>query len=420
VEPEPSGADNTGGRSEGKITTVETPAKPAKRRVDDLRAAVLVLVCVLAVSCTGRSPPVSEPDQQPVSAWPTRGWRTAAPQDQGMDPRALAGIDDEARLVFPALRSVLVVRHGVLVVERYYHGATPATYFNVYSVTKSVTSALIGIALGDHTLAGLDQRVGRLLAEHLPPRPDPRIRNVTVEQVLTMTAGLPPDPPGGAPPSLVRTADWVRFVLSQHPVTKPGTRFAYSGAGSHLLSAIIAEATGQPTLRYAQAKLFAPLGIASDPAFEPEFAPSNAAAYERAGFAWPTDPQGYHLGYGLLKLTARDMAKIGYLYLKGGTWEGRQVVPAAYVRASTQTQTQVPTGGTFGPFNGYGYQWWTATEQGHRAFAAIGLGGQLIEVIPDLDLIVVMTSELTTAEDVRTGGESHKLVGHVVIPAVRD
>ena len=90
------------------------------------------------------------------------------------------------------------------------------------------------------------------------------------------------------------------------------------------------------------------------------------------------------------------------------------------MRASTQTQTQVPTGGTFGPFNGYGYQWWTATEQGHRAFAAIGLGGQLIEVIPDLDLIVVMTSELTTAEDVRTGGESHKLVGHVVIPAVRD
>jgi CubicO group peptidase (beta-lactamase class C family) len=116
------------------------------------------------------------------------------------------------------------------------------------------------------------------------------------------------------------------------------------------------------------------------------------------------------------------MAKLGYLYLKGGTWEGRQVVPAAYVRASTQTQTQVPTSGTFGPFNGYGYQWWTATEQGHQVFAAIGLGGQLIEVIPDLDLdlIVVMTSELTTPEDVRTGGESHKMVGTVVIPAVRD
>ena len=336
-----------------------------------------------------------------------------------MDPSVLAGIDDQARLVFPALRSVLVVRHGMLVVERYYHGATPATHFNSFSVTKSVTSALIGIALGEHTLAGLDQPIGRLLAEHLPPRPDPRLRGVTVEQVLTMTAGLPPDPTDGTPPSLVRAADWVRFVLGRHPATKPGSRFAYSSEGSHLLSAIVADTTGQPTLAYAQAKLFAPLGIASDDPFEPEFAPRNQAAYQRAGFTWPTDPQGYHLGYGFLKLTARDLAKLGYLYLKGGTWDGRQVVPAAYVRAATRTQ--VPTDGTFGPFTGYGYQWWTTTEQGHQAFAAIGLGGQLIEVIPDLDLVVVMTSaEPSTTEDVRAGGDSRAMVGNVVVPAVRD
>jgi CubicO group peptidase (beta-lactamase class C family) len=421
VESEPGGADNTGGRSEGKITTVQAAGKPAERRMDYPRAAMVVVVCVLAVACTGRSgPPASDRDQQPISAWPTHGWRTAAPQDQGMDPGTLAGIDDEARLVFPALRSVLVVRHGVLVLERYYHGATQATYFNSFSVTKSVTSALIGIALGEHTLGGLDQPIGRLLATHLPPRPDPRLRSATVEQVLTMTAGLPPDPTDGAPPSLVHApaSDWVRFVLGQHPATTPGSRFAYSSDGSHLLSAIIADATGQTTLRYAQAKLFAPLGIASDDPFEPVFAPRNQAAYQRAGFAWPTDPQGYHLGYGFLKLTARDLAKFGYLYLKGGTWEGRQVIPAAYVRAATQPQ--VPTGGTFGPFTGYGYQWWTTTEQGHQAFAAMGLGGQLIEVVPDLDLVVVMTSELTTAADVRTGGESHKMVGNVVIPAVRD
>jgi CubicO group peptidase (beta-lactamase class C family) len=398
---------------------VQAAGKPARRRVGCARATLVAVVCVLAVACTERTgPPASERDQQPVTAWPTHGWRTAAPQDAGMDPRGLAEIDDQARLVFPALRSVLVVRHGVLVVERYYHGATPATYFNVFSVTKSVTSALIGIALGDRSLGGLEQPIDRLLAEHLPPRPDPRIRNVTVEHVLTMTAGLPPDSPDDSPPSLVDAADWVRFVLSQHPPTKPGTRFAYSSAGSHLLSAIVADATGQTTLRYAQTKLFGPLGIASDQPFEPEFAPRNAAAYERAGFAWPTDPQDYHLGYGFLKLTARDLAKLGYLYLKGGAWEGRQVVPAAYVRASTQRHTS--TGATFGPYEGYGYQWWTTTEQGHRAFAAIGLGGQLIEVIPDLDLIVVMTSEPGTAEDLRAGGDSQRMVGNVVVPAVRD
>jgi CubicO group peptidase (beta-lactamase class C family) len=382
-----------------------------------LRHATLVVVCVLAVACTGRTgTQVSHRDQQPASVWPTHGWRTAAPSEEGMDPKGLAVIDDDTGRVYPALRSVLVVRHGVLVFERYYHGATPATYFNVFSVTKSVTAALVGIALGEHTLGGLDQPIGRLLARHLPPRPDPRIRAVTLEQVLTMTAGLPADPTDGAPPSLVRAGDWVQFVLGRHPATKPGSRFAYSSDGSHLLSAIVADATGQPTLRYAQAKLFAPLGIASDDPFEPLFAPRNAAAYQRAGFAWPTDPQGYHLGYGFLKLTARDLAKLGYLYLKGGTWEGRQVVPAAYVRASTQTQ--VPTGGTFGPFTGYGYQWWTTTEQGHHAFAAVGLGGQLIEVIPDLDLVVVLTSEPSTAEDVRSGGASHAIVGDVVVPAV--
>jgi CubicO group peptidase (beta-lactamase class C family) len=382
------------------------------------RAVLVVLVCLLAVGCTGRSgPPASDRDQQPASVWPTRGWRTAAPQDQGMDPGALAGIDDQANGVYANLRSVLVVRHGVLVVERYYHGATQASYFNVYSVTKSVTSALIGIALGEHTLGSLEQPVGRLLATHLPPRPDPRLRGVTVEQVLTMTAGLPPDPTDGTPPSLVHATDWVRFLLSQHPATTPGARFAYSSEGSHLLSAIIADATGQPTLAYAQAKLFAPLGIASDHPFEPVYAPRNQATYEGAGFAWPTDPQGYHLGYGFLKLTARDLAKFGYLYLRGGTWEGRQVVPAAYVRASTQTQ--VSTGGTFGPFTGYGYQWWTTTEGGHPAFAAMGLGGQLIEVIPDLDLVVVMTSaEPSTTEDVRAGVDSHAIIGNVVVPAV--
>jgi CubicO group peptidase (beta-lactamase class C family) len=333
-----------------------------------------------------------------------------------MDPKGLAVIDDDTGRVYPALRSVLVVRHGVLVFERYYHGATPATYFNLWSVTKSVTSALVGIALGEHTVGGLDQPIGRLLARHLPPRADPRLRRATLEQLLTMTAGLPADPTDGTPPSLVHAGDWVRFVLSQHPASTPGARFAYSSDGSHLLSAILADATGQPTLRYAQAKLFGPLGIASDHPFQPLFAARNQAAYQRAGFAWPTDPQGYHLGFAFLKLTARDLAKFGYLYLKGGAWEGRQVVPAAYVRASTQTHTA--TGDPHAP--GYGYQWWTMTEQGHRGFAAVGLGGQLVEVLPDLDLVVVLTSEVSTAADVRTGGASRAMVSDVLVPAVRD
>src|SRR4029450_9678740 len=101
------------------------------------------------------------------------GWRTATPAQEGMDPKGLAIIDDDAHSVYPSLRSVLVVRHGGVVFEHYYHGATPATYFNVFSVTKSVTAALVGVALGEHTLGGLDQPIGRLRAPPLPPHPRP-------------------------------------------------------------------------------------------------------------------------------------------------------------------------------------------------------------------------------------------------------
>jgi CubicO group peptidase (beta-lactamase class C family) len=172
LETEPSRADNTVGRTEGKIASVGAAFKPAKCRVDYRRVALAVVVCVLAVACTGRTgPSASQRDQPAASGWPTHGWRTAAPSDEGMDPKGLAAIDDDAGGVYPSLRSVLVVRHGVLVFEHYYHGATPATYFNVFSVTKSVTSALVGIAVGEHALGGLQQPIGRLLPPTCPPTP---------------------------------------------------------------------------------------------------------------------------------------------------------------------------------------------------------------------------------------------------------
>src|SRR6266511_1170455 len=266
----------------------------------------------------GNRATAGRPPNPPTRAWTPRGWR----------------LSTTTRAVYPGLRSVLVVRHGVLVFEHYYHGATPATSFNVFSVTKSLTSALAGIALGEHALGGLQQPIGRLLATHLPPNPDPRLRRATLEQVLTMTAGLPAVSADGTQLGARQRLGPVRAQPASP--RHAGWQVAYSSDGSHLLSAIIADSTGQPTLRYAQAKLFGPLGIASDHPFTPVFAPRNQAAYQRAGFAWPTDPQGYQLGYGFLRLTARDLARFGYLYLKGGNWQGRQVVPAAYVRAATQ------------------------------------------------------------------------------------
>jgi CubicO group peptidase (beta-lactamase class C family) len=384
---------------------------------------VVVLACLVAAACT------SQPREQPVPTsrsaalvgqrdyWPTAGWRTAPPAEAGMDPKVLAVLDTNVAY-HPQLRSLLVVRHGYLVYERYWNGDA-GTGQAAFSVTKSFTSALVGIALGDHHLKSLNQTVGELLAAHLPPNADPRLAKVTVQQLLTMSSGLACDDlsPGCDPDLLFRlyqSRDWVREILGRKLVTKPGTTFAYSNAGSHLLSAIVADTTGRSTLAFARAKLFGPLGIHTEHAFQPVGVafptPAEERAYERAKVAWVTDPQGYHSGFAGLQLPARDLAKLGYLYLNGGRWDGVQIVPAGYVRASTQGQSHPPPGG---PFDGYGYQWWVTSDHGHPSFVAHGLGGQFIQVIPDLDLVVVITSDVENRRD-----DAQQLVGEAIIPAV--
>jgi CubicO group peptidase (beta-lactamase class C family) len=384
---------------------------------------VVVLSSVLAAACTSQQREQPAPTSRSAALvgqrdyWPTAGWRTAPPAQVGMDPKVLAVLDTNVAY-HPQLRSLLVVRHGYLVYERYWNG-DPGTGQEAFSVTKSFTSALVGIALGDHHLKSLNQTVGELLAAHLPPKADPRLRQVTVQQLLTMTSGLACDDlsPGCDPDRLFRlyqSRDWVRHILGRKLVTRPGTTFAYSNAGSHLLSAIVADTTGRSTLAFARAKLFAPLGIHTEHAFQPIGAafptPAEKRAYERAKVAWVTDPQGYHSGFAGLQLPARDLAKLGYLYLNGGRWDGVQIVPAGYVRASTQRQSHPPPGG---PFDGYGYQWWVTSDHGHPSFLAHGLGGQFVQVIPDLDLVVVITSDAANGRD-----DAQQLVGEAIIPAV--
>jgi CubicO group peptidase (beta-lactamase class C family) len=384
---------------------------------------VVVVVYLLVAGCTGHGGGRPTGTSRPVAGstqrdyWPTAGWRTAPPAAVGMDPQLAADLDTKAAY-HPQLRSLLVIRHGDLVYERYWDG-NASTGQEAFSVTKSFTGALVGIALGDHKLKGLDQTVGELLAAHLPAAADPRIAKVTVGQLLTMTAGLAGDDPspGGDPGLTVRlrqSRDWVRTILGRKLVTRPGTTFAYSNAGSHLLSAIVADATGQSTLAFARAKLFTPLGIHAERAVEgadvANPSPALVQAYRRAAVAWPTDPQGYQTGFGGLKLPARDLAKLGYLYLNGGRWDGAQLIPAGYVRASTQAQSHPPPG--LGS-DGYGYQWWVASEHGHPSFVAHGFGGQVVQVVPDLDLVVVITTDAERQRD-----DAQNLVGETIIPAV--
>jgi CubicO group peptidase (beta-lactamase class C family) len=260
--------------------------------------------------------------------------------------------------------------------------------------------------------------VGELLADHLPAKAGPRLRAVTLEQLLTMTSGLAGDDSslGGDDQlfdRIFQSRDWIRHILSRRLVSRPGAEFAYSSASSHLLSAIVADATGRSTLAFARAKLFTPLGITTDHALEPTIrhwppTPAELQAFDRVPVAWPRDPQGYHFGGAFLKLPARDLAKLGYLYLNGGRWDGAQVVPTDYVAASTRPQSD-PTQGP----GDYGYQWWVTNETGHDSFRAMGYGGQLIQVIPDLDLVVVITCDPDQDRH-----DAPNLVGETVVPAV--
>ena len=205
---------------------------------------VVVLAYVLAAACTSQQREQPAPTSRSATVagqrdyWPTAGWRTAPPARVGMDPKVLAVLDTNVAY-HPQLRSLLVVRHGYLVYERYWNGDAHSGQ-EAFSVTKSFTAALVGIALGDHHLKSLNQTVGELLAAHLPPTADPRLAKVTVGQLLTMPSGLAGDDPSltGDFDLLVRlyqSRDWVRHILGRKLVTRPGTAFAYSNASSHLL-----------------------------------------------------------------------------------------------------------------------------------------------------------------------------------------
>jgi len=370
-----------------------------------LASTPATLVFALVIGCSG-SPAARSPDAGPSLTAATRQFTAA-----DLEKRVQAFLDLDYSGSFDHVRAILVTVRGRPVVERYYNSSAPTTS-NVFSVTKSVMSALIGIALDEKRLRSVDQTLAELLPAHAATMA-PQVKAITLRQVLTMTAGLPADPAGVDPPGFMASGDWVASILHTGTEQPPGKGFSYSSAGSHLLSAILAEATGRSTLDYAREKLFTPMGIDTIPAAEPVAREENLPAYNRAGFAWPKDPQGHHVGFSLLKLTARDMDKLGQLWLNEGRWGDRQLVSAAWVIESTRPH--VPTGNT--PEH-YGYQWWVTTADEHRAFAAMGAGGQLVEVVPDLGLVVVVSSADAIGN---AGPDSYlDLVSTHIAPAIRD
>jgi CubicO group peptidase (beta-lactamase class C family) len=314
------------------------------------------------------------------------------------DPVAAAvAADFNTHTTDDQIRAIVVTVAGRTRFERYY-GSSADESRSVFSVTKSVVSTLVGLAINEGKLR-LDERLSAMLPRYAATM-SPRVAAVTLRQLLTMTAGFP-DTSSGFGAELLSSPDWVRFILS-HQDSAPGKLFAYSDYGAHLLSPILEQATGQPVLSYARSHLFDPLGIPTRPAAQPLADDAHLGEYERAGFAWPVDPQGHALGAADLKIRAQDMTRFGQLFLQGGQWEGKQVVPAAWVRQATSAQAgatfQPSIDRRFAPTN-YGYLWWVTTVDGTPSFFAAGLGGQLIQVVPARNLVIVVSSYV----DLRTG-----------------
>jgi CubicO group peptidase (beta-lactamase class C family) len=307
------------------------------------------------------------------------------------------------------VRAVLVLVDERPVLERY-RGGPPEDSHDTFSVTKSIVSTLVGIAIAEGKLRGVDVTLAEALPQYLSVM-RPQVARTTLRQVLTMTAGLRPDPWSGEPLAATLHGDWVSDIL-QHGFDHAPGPWAYSSIGSHLLAAVLVRATGMRILEYARARLFDPLGIPTRPAAQPRLdSPAGARAYDAAKFAWPIDPQGINTGHAHIKLAARDLAAFGLLMLNKGVWKGRQLLPEGWVTEATRAHVDAAEG------NRYGYQWWIPDAGDHPVFAAVGYGGQLVEVVPDLHLVVVAVTAPSELEAI-DASELEFLVKLAVIPHV--
>ena len=287
----------------------------------------------------------------------------------------------------PRLRSLLVSQHGQLVRERYFNGARRSGRTNIKSASKSIISALVGIAVRDGKLE-LTQRVGAFFPQYVGPPADPRVRDVTVEHLLTMRAGLQStsfEHYG----RWVTSGNWVRHVLTRPFEAPPGGPMIYSTGSTHLLSAILTKVTGMSTREYANRQLGRPLGI----------------VFPR----WRTDPQGVYFGGNDMYLTPRELLAFGQLYLSGGRSGGRQVLPRAWVDSTMVPRTRSGWSG-----HEYGYGWWLRDSGGYRVSFAWGYGGQFVFVVPELELVVVATSDA----NVRSRGGGHLDQVHALLDEI--
>lgn len=340
-----------------------------------------ILSALLLLSACGAAEPRDEGAVSEANAQPTRG----------LDAPTMATTLEAARRL-PRLQSLVVLRDGAALAEARFNGGPPLDQpVNIKSASKSVISAMVGIAISRGVLEGVDQPVLPVLRADAPRDPDPRLARLTVGNLLSMQAGLERTS-GEFYGRWVSSPNWVRYALSRPFVDEPGGAMLYSTGSTHLLSALLTRASGRSTLANARAWLGEPLAISIP--------------------GWTADPQGIYFGGNEMRLSPRAMARFGELYRRGGEIDGRRIVPAAWIAESWTPRTVSPWSG-----QSYGYGWFLTEMRGHPVRFAWGYGGQMIYVVPDLRLTVVMTSLATGARDGGHVQALHQLLADGIIPA---
>ena len=349
------------------------------KRLSNPAGLLSVLFLIKKTLAGWSNPPAAD------ARWPTKGWRTSSPEEQGLDSQKIAqmlAVIQKQNLDF---HSFLIIRNGCLVSETYFGAYQQNTQHNLYSCTKSFTSTLIGIALDKGYIPRIDQPVVDFFPGYTFANLDGQKQSLTLEHVLTMRSGLDWDEGDPIYQEMRQSQDWVQYVLDKPMGSPPGSQFNYNSGGSHLLSAILQQATGMNPRDFAEQYLFQPLGI-SDAAWE-----ANAAGIPVGGWG--------------LQLAPREMAKLGYLYLRNGLWEGKQIVSAQWVKIATQHHTK-----TYDDMSlGYGYHWWTVPSL--SAYEALGRYGQMILVIPGSDLVIVTTAGMENYDG------TYQLIEQYIVPA---
>lgn len=315
--------------------------------------------------------------------WPLDDWSTSKPEMLGMDPDRLSELVEIIPRRAPKLSSLLIVRSGDIVLEQYFGGRKADEAKEVYSVTKSVIATLIGIAIDNGFIRGVDVSLSEFFPEQEPDNASPDKARLTLENILTMTTGYRWSEDDID--TLYNSPDWTQFMLDLPVEQPPGSQFNYCTGCSHLLSAVLQRATGMDAHAFARQFLFEPIGIRDS--------------------QWSGDTQGMPIGGWGLQLTPRDLARFGYLHLHQGMWDGRQVVSPKWVQTATKIHVLLEEGW------GYGYQWWI--RDSIQGYAALGMDGQMVAIIPAADLVVVFTAVEADHE------VEFKMIEDYILPAVK-